>query len=330
MDKQISLFEKVPLEVLFIIFFLVIIFLTIVLIKRNMILNTSNQNLLVVNNEIKKSSKKLDTLNKKLNRELKNRKIVEKEIKELNCELENRVKKRTSQLENVNKELEAFAYSVSHDLRTPLRHIDGFSQAIIEDYSDDLDSIAKDFLGRIHRASQRMSNLIDSLLDLSRITRSKLYRREINLGRMAKNIVKDIAKMDKNRKVTFKIDANIMVSGDERLLEIALYNLFSNAWKFTSKIESAVIEFGKLGIKEKEKYQDFTSDIFFLRDNGAGFNMKYVDKLFIAFNRLHKTKDFPGTGIGLATVYRIINRHGGKIWAEAEVNRGTTFYFTIS
>ena len=325
----VPLQQKIPYQLISLTFFVVTVVLTIGLIQRNRKLYISNKALLAANSELKKISEERNKLTKKFNIELRRRTKVEKKIKKLNRELENHVKQRTSQLESANRELEAFAYSVSHDLRTPLRHIDGFSQAIIEDYSDELNTIAKDFLGRIRRASQHMSNLIDGLLDLSRITRCKLNREKVNLSIMAARIIKDISKLDKDRNVAFKITPGIFVTGDERLLQIALYNLLGNAWKFTSAANSALIEFGKLSAKEKKKFKDIDCKIFYVRDNGAGFNMKYADKLFIAFNRLHKTRDFAGSGIGLATVYRIINRHGGRIWTEAKVDHGATFYFTL-
>jgi signal transduction histidine kinase len=325
-----TIWQQLQYQALAIVVLVLIIYLTIRLIQRNRILQISNQALVMANEEIKKNSTELDELNKKLNVELKNRKIAEKEINKLNLELELRVKHRTGQLESANKELEAFAYSVSHDLRTPLRHIDGFSQAIIEDYSSRLDDVAKDFLNRIRKASQRMSKLIDDLLNLSRITRSSLNKTKINLSKITGQILSDFYKSDAERKVEIIIQPDIIAVGDERLLHIALYNLLANAWKFTSKNKSAKIEFGQMNSKKDIKDNYTLCPVFYIRDNGSGFNMKYADKLFIAFNRLHKTKDFAGTGIGLATVYRIIIKHGGKIWAEGKPNAGATFYFTLN
>jgi signal transduction histidine kinase len=228
----------------------------------------------------------------------------------------------TSELQAANRELEAFSYSVSHDLRAPLRSIDGFSQALLEDAAEHLDEQGKDYLTRIRESTQRMAQLIDALLALSRITRAELQRQDLDLSAMAQAIAADLRRQEPTRQVAFVIADGLRAIGDPRLLRVALENLLGNAWKFTAKCPQGCIEVGHLtqldGIL-----------VFFIRDNGAGFEMAYADKLFGAFQRLHRDGEFPGTGIGLATVQRIIHRHGGRIWAESAVNQGATFYFTV-
>jgi PAS domain S-box-containing protein len=250
------------------------------------------------------------------------RKKAEAEIHALNTELEKRVAERTAQLVAVNQELEAFSYSVSHDLRTPLRAINGFSLALLEDYADRLDDEGKYFLERVRLASERMGQLIDILLDLSRVTRSTMQLGTVYLSDMASLIVREFQELDPDRHVTVKIQEGLVAAGDRRLLEVLLQNLLNNAWKFTSKLESACIEFGMVD-------QD-GNKVYFVRDNGVGFDMAYVNKLFGAFQRLHHLSEFEGIGIGLATVQRIVHRHGGQVWAEGVPNQGATFYFTLA
>jgi len=231
------------------------------------------------------------------------------------------VVERTIQLEAANRELEAFSYSVSHDLRAPLRGIDGFSQALLEDYADTLDDQGRDYLRRVRSATQRMAGLIDDLLNLSRITRGELRREAVDLSAQARSVAEQLRQAQPERQVEFHIADGLTAEGDPRLLRIALENLLGNAWKFTGKTDPAVIEFGL----RRERGEA----IYFVRDNGAGFDMAYAGKLFGAFQRLHDVREFEGTGIGLATVQRIIRRHGGRVWAEGESGHGATFHFTL-
>ena len=227
----------------------------------------------------------------------------------------------TAELERTNKELEAFSYSVSHDLRAPLRSIDGFSHALLEDYADRFDETGKDYLQRVRAACQRMGQLIDDLLSLSRVIRHELRIESVDLSAIVRSIAAQLSQAEPERRVNVEIADAVEVRGDPGLLRIALENLLSNAWKFTRKTADPRIEFGTM---KKDGAQ-----IIFVRDNGAGFDMAYVNKLFGAFQRLHETKDFPGTGIGLATVQRIVHRHGGRVWAEAAVGQGAAFYFVL-
>ena len=251
-------------------------------------------------------------------RDISESKRVEEQINSLNEDLE----RRAQELSAANQELEAFAHSVSHDLRAPLRRIHGFSQALLEDYADSLDGQGMDYLERLHASSKQMTQLIDDLLDLSRITSSEIRRQRVDLSAMAQAIASDLQKTTPERQVEIIIQVGITVKGDPHLLQVMLANLLDNAWKFTGKQAAPRIEFGSVRTRGKH--------VFVVRDNGAGFDMAYADKLFGPFQRLHSQAEFPGTGIGLATVQRIVHRHGGQIWAESEAGKGADFYFTLS
>jgi light-regulated signal transduction histidine kinase (bacteriophytochrome) len=246
---------------------------------------------------------------------------AEEEVRRLNAELEQRVRERTAELEAANKELEAFSYSVSHDLRAPLRGIDGWSLALEQDYGAQLDARAQQYLDRVRSETRRMGTLIDDLLQLSRFTRADMRRRPVDLTSIAENIAARLREAYPARRIEFVIDPGMSVSGDAGLLEAALTNLLGNAVKFTGPRPVSRIHFGR---GEQEG-----APVFFVRDNGVGFDMAYSGMMFGAFQRFHKSSEFSGTGIGLATVQRIIHRHGGRVWAEAAVDRGATFYFTI-
>jgi len=238
-----------------------------------------------------------------------------------NEQLENRVAARTADLERANRELEAFSYSVSHDLRAPLRAIDGFSQALLEDYATAIDDQGQDYLNRVRTAAQRMGRLIDDLLKLAKVSQASIHMERIDLTAMANAILEELKSREPNRRIRIEVEQDISASGDPQLLRIALENLLSNAWKYTGKTDQASIKFGT---KTREG-----SRLYCIEDNGAGFDMAYAGKLFGAFQRLHHNRDFPGTGVGLATVQRIIHRLGGQIWADAIVDKGATFYFTL-
>lgn len=251
-------------------------------------------------------------------RDITDRKRFEQSLHEKNLQLASA----NAQLEATNEELEAFSYSVSHDLRAPLRAIDGFSQALLEDYSDKLDEEGKDALNRVRAAAQRMAELIDHLLSLSQTTRSELVREDVDLSQMARVVAGELAETDSSRKVKFVIEEGLAVNADPRLLRIVVENLLGNAWKFTSKNNHTCIEFGSM--------KDNGTPVYFVRDDGSGFDMTYANKLFGAFQRLHKATEFTGTGIGLATVQRIIHRHGGRVWAQGMLDQGATFFFTVA
>lgn len=248
-------------------------------------------------------------------------KLASEEILHMKDELERRVVERTAQLEAANKGLEAFSSSVSHDLRAPLRAIEGFSKALANDYSTKFDAQGSDYLQRVCDSCQQMSQLIDDLLNLSRVTRVEIRREEVNLSDIAQKVINELIPFQSSRKIEFEIAPDLTARGDERLLLIVMENLLGNAWKFTGNTPSARIEFGRIIYEGRPAY--------FVRDNGAGFEMAYADKLFKPFQRLHQADEFPGSGVGLATVERIVHRHGGLIWAESEVGMGASFYFTL-
>jgi signal transduction histidine kinase len=254
---------------------------------------------------------KVQLVNHQLAQEIEERKRVEMRVQGVNIELL-----------AANKELEAFSYSVSHDLRAPLRSIDGFSLALLDDYADKLDDEGKDYLRRVRAATQRMGVLIDDLLNLSRVTRAEMRLERADLEAIARSIGAELQKTQGERSVEFRIGEGLEAFVDSHLMSIVLENLLGNAWKFTSKRASACIEFNKTHFEGRLTY--------YIRDNGAGFDPAYAHRLFGAFQRLHDKNDFPGTGVGLATVQRIIHRHGGRIWAESAVDRGATFFFTLS
>jgi len=248
------------------------------------------------------------------------RKAAEQEASRLNEELERRVRARTTQLEALNQDLEAFAYSVSHDLRAPLRSICGFSEAVLERYAGRLDAPGQDYLQRACASGHHMERLIDDLLKLSRVGQCALRWQMVNLSALVKSLAAELRKAEPDRAVEFVIAPHLEAQGDEPLLRVALNNLLHNAWKFTSRNSRARIEFGSVAEPHPA---------FFVRDNGVGFDSAYAGKLFGVFQRLHGKSEFPGTGIGLATVQRIIRRHGGRVWCSGTVNQGATFYFTL-
>ena len=277
-----------------------------------------------------------------LEKEIDERRRAEEEVIKLNDDLTHSIR----QLEETNKELEAFSYSVSHDLRSPLRSIDGFSLALLEDYAGKLDDQGRDYLERVRNATQRMSQLIDDLLNLSRMSRMEISREQVDLSALARNIAERLAKHNPDRAAEFIIPDGLTAFGDERLLKVVLENLIANAWKFSETGPRSVIEFGALecglppmvsfegtrhadcGVKLQEQIEPGKT-VYFVKDNGAGFDMTYANKLFTPFQRLHRESEFSGTGIGLATVKRIISRHGGLVWIEGEVGKGATVYFTL-
>lgn len=271
-----------------------------------------------LNNKLEMEIQERKQANERLEREAEERERAKTRIDGLNKTLEAKV----HTLDALNKELEAFSYSVSHDLRAPLRSIDGFSLALLNKCSDQLDANGKDYLNRVRANSQRMAQLIDDMLQLSRLTRGEMNLSEVNLSQLAEEIINENRRQEPDRNVQAIIQPDLVVQADKRLMNAVLENLLNNAWKFTSQHETARIEFGSFLRDNKP--------VYFVRDDGAGFEMEYVDKLFGAFQRLHAMNEFPGTGIGLATVQRIIHRHGGKTWAEGEPEKGATFYFTLN
>jgi light-regulated signal transduction histidine kinase (bacteriophytochrome) len=251
------------------------------------------------------------------------------------------VAERIAQLEAANRDLEAFSNSVSHDLRAPLRAIDNFSKILLEDYGNTLDAQGQHYLQRVRTATTHMQQLIDDLLNLSRATHREIWLQAVDLSALASRVAAQLRKTEPGRQVEFVIEPDVLVEGDTRLLHVALENLLGNAWKYTAKHPRARIEFGKIfdfrlpicdsgsGSEIESQESQIENPVFFVRDDGAGFDMAYADKLFGVFQRLHGEAEFEGTGIGLTTVQRIIHRHGGEIWAEGAMERGATFYFTL-
>jgi len=246
---------------------------------------------------------------------------AEAQVHHLNSELERRVAERTAQLAVANRELESFAYSVSHDLRAPLRSIDGFGKALLEDYADALDDVGRDYLNRVRTASQRMGDLIDDLLNLSRVSRGELRPTSVDLSDMAGRLIDSYQVQHPDRSVQVDLQPGVRAVGDPNLLRVVLDNLLGNAWKYTSRSANAQIE---LGMTERGGER-----VYHVRDNGVGYDPAYVGKLFRPFQRLHRAEEFEGHGIGLATVLRVVSRHGGRVWSVGEVGKGATFFFTL-
>ena len=255
------------------------------------------------------------------NTDLSQKRAADEEIQTLNTNLEERVLERTAELEAANKELEAFSYSVSHDLRAPLRAVDGFSQAVLEDYGGQLPEEGRRDLQTIREGAQRMGMLIDDLLKFSRLSRAPLNKQQVNTGKLVGNVLESLESQRAGRQVDFYIGELPNCQGDAGLINQVWVNLIANALKYTRRRETSIIE---IGCKFEQG-----ENIYFVRDNGAGFNMRYVDKLFGVFQRLHRADEFEGTGVGLAIVQRIIHRHGGRIWANAVIDQGATFSFTL-
>jgi hypothetical protein len=260
-------------------------------------------------------------VNEELKREIVERSRAEEEAQRANTELEHRVAERTAELEAVNRELESFNYSVSHDLRNPLTSIDGFGRILLEDYGTFLDDKGRGYMERILMAGKRMNRLIESMLSLARLGREEIRREQVDLSDMVSKVFEEFRFRFPERNVAATIAEGVMVNGDRRLMRVVVENLVGNAWKYTGGKAAASIEFGTCELRGEK--------VHYIRDNGAGFDMARAHRLFTPFERLHSTNEFEGNGIGLATVRRIIERHGGRIWAEAKTGEGATFYFFL-
>jgi signal transduction histidine kinase len=313
---------------------MMLLFLVLISISAESNRNVTNTSLSLrfeKNRLIKSLSNEKETtekVNRKLHEEIELRKHSEAQLQVARDELERKVKERTADLqfaneslEEKNRELDSFTNSVSHDLKSPLQSVIGFTKMISEDYSDKLNGIGKGYLKRITESAAKMDSIINDLLKLSRISRQQLAKEKVNLCQIAGQVIKDLIKGEPSRKVEVKIQTDLSHMADPGLIVIALTNLIGNAWKYTKNVECACIEFGHF-IKDNQ-------EIFFIKDNGAGFDMARADKLFKPFQRLHSEKEFSGTGIGLVIVQRVIQKHGGRIWAESAPGKGTTFYFTL-
>lgn len=272
--------------------------------------------------DLRRSYDDIRTVNKQLKKDIVARKQAQAEVKLLNDELENRVLLRTAELEAANKELNSFCYSVSHDLRAPLRRVEGFRRTFSEEFSSRLDPQGMHYLSRMEACTSEMNAMIDSFLVLSKSTSAELNIEDVNLSEVANRVIHQLVESDGSRNVAVTIQKNIVIPCDARLVELLLTNLLDNAWKYSSKNSEAAISFYRR--KKKGEY------IYIVEDNGAGFNMEFADNLFSPFTRLHKLSDFQGVGIGLATVKRVVARHGGRVWAESAVGEGAKFHFTLS
>jgi signal transduction histidine kinase len=286
--------------------------------QRTAELETSKEELEARNEELQTIQDQLQVRNEELQTTGEELQAQNEELRVTKDELE----ESAQALEEANKELEAFSYSVSHDLRAPLRHISGFAKIVSEDYADRLDTTGKDYLGRIMAGSEKMLCLISDLLQFSRLARLEIKRGMVDMSKLASDIIQQLSAADPGRKIEFDLKGGLIGFVDANLIEIALANLLGNAWKFTSKTENCRIEFG--GLKQNDRA------VYYVKDNGAGFNPEYKNKLFHPFQRLHSDNEFEGMGIGLAMVERIIRRHGGKVWAESETGKGATFFFTLN